>query len=249
MRGVVTTSIGLLVGLVAAVGIARADHPGAARGGERAAPAGAFVDVGALTARVRDLNAQLARADATTRSQALSALVSAAQARARRLAALMEEAPEEVLRSALSARERAQFPPEAAAHLESEAAEEGELEVLHEDRWGTDRYVYALHTARGRLAVHFARLVPNLLTGDLVRVRGVRVGQAVAADGGTGGVTLLSAALPNTLGEHATVVIAINFSNTPGAYTASTVAQMQSVTFGAGSSVTNYYREASYGEA
>jgi hypothetical protein len=243
-RRLITWSVGGAVGLLVAAGAVHADHPG---GAVRAAGPSAFADASSLTGRLRDLHARLRRADATARSQALADLVATARARERRLAALMEESPADVLQAALSASERSLFPPEVRVHLEEEASEEGDVEVLHEDRPDGGRYLYTLRTDRGPLAVHFARVLPDLMTGDLVRVRGVRLGRAMAADGGAAGVTLVSAALSNTVGAQSTIVIVVNFSNST-AFSAASVSQIEAVTFGSGSSVTNYYREASYGE-
>ncbi len=229
--------------------VAHADHPGGGAAVVSEQPS-AFMDLASLNLRLRELHVRLQHADPGSRPRALAALVAAAQARARRLVALMEDAPGEVLHAALSARERARFPAEVRSHLEEEASEDGELEVLHEDRWGSDRYRYALRTDRGLLAVYFARLVPNLMTGDVVRVNGIRVGAALAADGASAGVTLVSAALPSTFGEQTTVVIVVNFSNSSNPYTASSVSNIQNVTFGSGgSTAAAYYQETSYGAA
>ncbi len=233
----------LLVGTLAAVRPGHADHP---TGAAPPALPSAFLDAGTLAKRVREALARYQAADPRIRAQALRDLVAVTQARARRLAALIEDAPEQVLRTALGAEERSQFPREARAHLEEDATEQGQVDVLHEDRWDGERYLHFLHARRGRLALHFAGRPPGLLTGDQVEVRGVRVGEAVAADSGSG-VTVVSAALAHTFGEQKTLVIVVNFSNTT-AYTASTVNQISSVMFGSGSSVARYYQEASYDE-
>jgi len=173
-----------------------------------------------------------------------------AAARQRRLAELIDLDPGEVLRQALAPDERARLGPAVSALVEEEVSHEGEFEVLHADApGGGGRYLYGLRTPAGdQLSLHFARSGPALLTGDRVRVRGVRVAQAMAL-GGAEAVTLLAAASQSGLaGERKTAVIIVKFSDKPSA-AYDTPAQVQATLFGAGSSASDFVRENSYQKA
>jgi hypothetical protein len=78
-----------------------------------------------------------------------------------------------------------------------------------------------------------------------VRLRGIRVQQAVALANGTSEVTVLAAAVPNTFGAQKTAVFLISFQNQPG-FTSASPSQAQDVVFGSSSSVSNFFHEASY---
>ena len=200
-----------------------------------------------LNRKLLDLGLRLGQAAPGARAALLGELVAAARARRQQLEALIDEHPGEVLRAALPPEERALLPAEVLTHLEEPATEEGVVEVLHADTPAGGRYLHALLTSRGRLALRLAGRLPDLLTGDRIRVGGVRLGAALAADG-TGGVTLLTAAAPaGTIGNQPTLVIAVNFSDTPGMYTSASVDQFRQVVFGTGASVSGYVLEASYG--
>src|SRR5262245_2176111 len=206
-----------------------------------AAQSDATEHVRRLKDAVQTLTRQLldARLDAAAR-------LGIAAARQRRLAELLDVDPGEVLRQSLAPADRAGLAPDVSALVEDEVTHEGELEVLHADSPDGSRYLYGLRTPAGdRLSLHFARSAPALLTGDRVRVRGVRVERALAL-GGAEAVTLLAAAgLPGATGEHKTAVILVKFSDKPNA-SYPTAAQIDAMMFGAGSSATNFYREASY---
>lgn len=158
---------------------------------------------------------QAAAPDAGTRSSATLRAV-AAQRRAI-LQQLVASDPGEVLRVALTPARRAALPADVRDLVEEHVTLEGTLEVYAEDYPRGHRIVRYLQTARDRLSLHFAGEAPGLLSGSRVRVRGVRVGDALALGGGTskpgGGESLepLAAALPDTFGEQRTLVILVNF--------------------------------------
>ena len=92
---------------------------------------------------------------------------------------------------------------------------EGVLEVLHEDRVDGSRYIHFLHTGTERLSLSFATDPPELLTGSRVKARGVRTGQVLALGSGKTSVQTLTVAVPNTFGAQQTLVILVNFQDTP----------------------------------
>jgi hypothetical protein len=193
-----------------------------------------------LTRQLRALGARYQRGDAT----ALGALAAVAATRQQRLAGLIADHPETVLRQALSSVERAALPPAVQPYVEEEQSVDGDLEVIHEDDHAGGRYVYALRASQ-RLALHFAADPPALRTGDRVRVRGVRVQQALALSSGTTQVTMLEAASSFTSGAQRTLVILVNFQDKPG-QTWLTTQQAHDIVFGTGGSVSNFFLENSY---
>lgn len=182
-----------------------------------------------LTQSLVALNAQYHLAGPSARGQAHANLLSVAATRYQLLVSLVEQDPAVVLRIALPASLRASLPPAVQALVEDEVELEGDFEVLHEDRAVGSRYVYSLESGGRRYGLHFAADPPHhLLTGTRVRVRGVKVGDALALESGQS-VQALSAILSNTFGAQRTVVILVNFQNNPTQpYTA---ASAQSVVF------------------
>jgi hypothetical protein len=192
-----------------------------------------------------DLQGQHKRAmDPDGKKNALRDLLAVASARQQRLAALIEDDPGAVIKAAMTASARAALPPEALRYVEEDVTLDGELDVLHEDYGNGGRYLHWLKLAGARLSVNFAAQAPLLQSGDRVRVRALRVQQALVV-GDVSQVEVLAAALGNTFGAQKTAVILVAFSNQPGV-SSTTPSQAQAVVFGAGASVTNFFYEASY---
>lgn len=131
---------------------------------------------------------------------------------------------------------------------------EGTLEIFVEDRLDGSRRLTFLHLDSGeRYTLSFDSEPARLLTGDRVRVRGLRVDQTVVVESGSGNTELLSgagteslqatSALPNSFGAQKTVVLLINFSDeATQPYTKSSA---QSVVF---TTTNNFDLENSYGQ-
>jgi len=171
----------------------------------------------------------------------LQTIRNAATARRQRLLGLMESDPATVLRVAIPAGVRAGLPAAVQPDVEEEVALDGELQIFHEDYAKSSRYLHFLQTATERLALHFAKEAPTLLTGTRVRVRGVRLGQELALNGTGGTVQALSSVAPNTFGAQKTLVILVNFQDK--ATQPYTPAQAQSVAF---TTTSNHYKENSF---
>jgi hypothetical protein len=202
----------LALALVTPVGSALA-HGASAPG--HGVSASARANAEHLTVTLANLNAQYHLAAAAQRGALESQMLQLAITREQALIAMLEDDPAEFLRVALPSAVRATFPPSVRAHTEEETDIDGTLEILHEDRHdGTGRYHYHLQTATARLSLHFVDddAPDDLLTGSRVKVKGMRIREALAAAGSsTGSVQTLSAALPNTLGAQKTLVILVNF--------------------------------------
>jgi hypothetical protein len=188
--------------------LALAHAPSASRGSS---------DADTLTQDLVTMSARYQGASGPERRRLEGALVTKAAARLQILARLIESDPGAVLAAALPAAVRAGLPPAASAHLEQDTELEGALEILHEDWPGGSRYEYFLASTRGRHSLHFAEREPDhLLSGATIRVRGARVGTALALGGGGSTVHQVAPApQPSTLGEQRTLVILVNFSDSP----------------------------------
>lgn len=132
------------------------------------------------------------------------------------LARLMDEAPADILRLAYPAGERDGLPPAARALTEEHVDLSGTIEVSYEDHRGFSRLRHVLDTGTTRYSLHFSSDPPGWTTGQRIRVRGVRVNDALALDGNA---TTTSAsplqALAGTAGEQRTLVILVSFRDTP----------------------------------
>jgi hypothetical protein len=162
------------------------------------------------------------------------------------LAELMERNPSALLRQAMTSSARGALAPELQALVESEEDHEGEIDVFHSEGPQGGAYHYALRTATGqRLDLRVARGVLGVLTGTTVRVRGIRVQQALAL-GGSDAVTVLGVPpLPGTFGERRLLVVLVRFLDTLAA--SPSVSAVQTMMFGSGStSVSTFFRENSY---
>jgi hypothetical protein len=197
-------------------------------------------------------------------------LAELAQQRRELLNEIIENDPAEVLRLALPSRLQQNVPRGIQPLLEQTAEMEGELEILHVDHDdpGQSRYLYFLNTPFGeRLALHFVRNPPSLLTGARVRAAGVFFsgdetkaswggdGDLVLEDGNslelndsgsstTTGASISTAVLPDTFGSQKVAVLLVNFEDNPNdkPFTAS---QARDFMFG---KVNDFYRENSYGQ-
>jgi len=189
-----------------------------------------------LTVKLADLNAQFQAAGRSQNSQLLSELQSVAATRQQLLGALIVSNPRAVLRVSMPANVRASLPPSVQGAVEKEVETEGTLEVQVEDGKSGAKLHHFLRTASERLELHFAGTTPtNLLTGSIVHVRGVRVGNALALALGTSTTssslqTIAAASLPPSTGAFNTLVIMVNFQDNP-TYQPYTSAAVQNVVF------------------
>jgi hypothetical protein len=190
----------------------------------------------ALTVKLADLNAEFQAAGQSQNSQLLNELQTVAATRQQVLAALVDSNPGEVLRVSLPANVRASLPTSVQSSVEKEIEVQGVLEVQVEDGKSGAKLHHFLNTASERLSLHFAGNPPvNLLTGSIVRARGVRIGNALALTSGTSTTssslqTITAASLPPSSGAFNTLVIMVNFQDNP-TYQPYTSAAVQNVVF------------------
>jgi hypothetical protein len=168
-----------------------------------------------LTHTLVTLSARYQLADSAEQPRLLRQLLTVAAGRQQLLGTLIEDNPAEVLRLAVPAHLRASLPPAVQDYVEEEVELEGVLEVLHEDSNTGSRYLYFLEVAGQRFSLHFSTEPPDLLSDSRVRVRGVRIKEALALGSGRMNVQTLAAALPNTFGAQSTLVMLVNFQDNP----------------------------------
>ena len=208
----------------------------------------------ARRATVENLTLQLATAHDQYRAagfgekqQLLLRLQSLAQLREKALSALMESDPGEVLRIAIPESMRASLPPAVQSSIEQRVQLQGKIEVLYQDAASGARLRHFLQVGEQHLELHFAQNPPtNLLTGAIVRIRGVQVEQKVAVASGTSSTslqTVSTAALPKSFGAQNTLVLLVNFQNNTSQPYTPTYAYNE--TFVKNS---NFYLENSYGQ-
>ncbi|HEV8441715.1 MAG TPA: hypothetical protein VGT40_26810 [Methylomirabilota bacterium] len=174
------TALALLLalgsGIAAATSAPRTLSPGA----PASSPAEAEATIEAVTPELLRLveRARRAPADGAVITLLDQLLVERRQA----LEYLLETSPEAALRHATLARERQRFPPAVRANLEERVQIEGTVEVFHEDGFGGSRYVYRLRDRGASWKLYLTGPPPGWLTGQRVRIRGLRIGGAVVAD-------------------------------------------------------------------
>ena len=199
-----------------------------------------------LTRALVSLNSSYQGADSTGRAALIGDMLATAAERRQLLASMLESDPGQVLRVALSPELRASLPAVVRTAVEQHVDLEGELEVLQEDYANGARLRHSLYSGGTRLLLQFAGNPPELLTGDRVRVRGVRLDDTLALQSGTTSLTSVQSAaaaavLPNTFGEQRTMVLMVNFQdNLLQPYT---LADAQSMVF---TTTSNFDREGSY---
>jgi hypothetical protein len=166
-----------------------------------------------LTMDLVRLATQYQLAAAGHRSPIEQRLLAAARRREQHLLSLVESNPGEVLRLAVPSRIHAALPMSVLAHVEQEVDVDGAFEVLHaDDDLGGGDYVYHLRTTVGRLSLHFASGAPGVPTDTDVRIRGVRLRNAVALEGSSSVVPVITVP-SNTFGEQRVLVIPVYFTD------------------------------------
>lgn len=170
------------------------------------------------------------------------------------LSALIERDPEQALALAfdpeLAAAMAAAFPAQA-SRFESHGVWHAPVEtlVIDDANMITHRTVHRMATAQGTLEIHFAgQEPPGVRCGAYLKVEGVKVGNQVAAAGGSvTGYDEVAAAGCSTTGGQNTAVLVVTF---PGVTPPATVQQVYDVFFATtGRSVDGYWKDASNGTA
>src|SRR5215213_7253924 len=171
-----------------------------------------FSELSDLTLKVVDLSAQLSKENEFSRAE----FENSASERFAKLERLAEKNPSEILRVALPPDVLAKIPRDLQSFFERNIDLEGEIEVVYECDGETETLKYFLKTEKERLPVYFSKESNSeLKTGSRVRIRGVRVGDIIAAEEC---VTVGSLPLPESIaagafGEQKVLVLLVNFQN------------------------------------
>ena len=204
-----------------------------------------------LTQTLLKLNTEYQLAGNAERSRLLDSLRDVAAERRALLAGLVEKDAREIINTALPDQLRAALPSAIQDDVEQSVNVAGDLEVLYQCGEQASRVLYFLDAGGERLSLYFAGDPPaGLLTGSRVRVKGVRIGQAIALESSPGSLrassidglqTMAMALAPNTFGEQKVLVLLCNFQDLQTQ--PFSVSQVQSTVFG---TVNDFYKESSY---
>ena len=137
---------------------------------------------------------------------------------------------------------RDSLPAEARALTEERVEVAGTVEVSYEDHRGFSVLRHVLDTGTARYTLHFSTDAPGWTSGQQVRVRGVRVQNALALEGDPTPINAVSPALDSLAGEQRTLVMLVNFRDNNA--TPYTTAFASGVVFG---TTDGYLRETSAG--
>ena len=182
------------------------------------------------TVQLLQMHQSYRQANATQKQQLLTQFATLAAQRQQLLLSLMQTNPSDVLRIAIPNSVSQTMPAQVQPLVEKDTIAQGVLEVLvemngtPEKTTGTKMH-YGLTVAQGKLALHFASNPPeHLLTGSVVRVHGVQVGNDLALASGkpnSSGASSVqvgsSASAPPASGDVSTLVILVNFQDNPTA--------------------------------
>ncbi|HSK71480.1 MAG TPA: NEW3 domain-containing protein [Pyrinomonadaceae bacterium] len=208
-----------------------------------------------LTVKIASFSARRKSKNPLEDEQSTDSFAELAERRYERLSGLIETDAAEVLRVALPDEILSRIPERYDAFFEKREQLEGELEVISECGEEDGRTLYYLNNEKGRFSLHFAKQPEGeLLTGARLNVKGVRVGEAVVVEenslqAAVGNLEFdAAAAFSNTFGEQKLLVLLVNFQNNLSQ--PYTIEQANDIIFNTAntSSVTNYYREASFGQ-
>jgi len=211
------------------------------------------VDVQALhdlTEKIFSLAEQVRTATAETRQPFINELRRVAASRNQLLLGLMRQDPGQLLDLALPDHILALLSEDLQDLFDQRIELDGELEVLFEENETESRLHHFLKIDNKRAELHFrANTAPDFLTGTQVHVRGVRVGDDIALDGGADATTSESTGMyvtstsiaSNTFGEQKVLVLLVNFQDK--ATQPWSVSQVSNLVFG---SVNDFYKESSY---
>ncbi|HEY3037528.1 MAG TPA: NEW3 domain-containing protein [Pyrinomonadaceae bacterium] len=202
-----------------------------------------------LTTEILTISRQLQTASVADRWALMSVLRVKSSARQELLTAMMKDNPAQVAEVALPDQILAILPESVRFYFEQEVSLEGELEVMYQENEVESDLLYFLKIDDKRYELHFGGNVgPNLQSGTRVRVRGLRVGDAIAINGNSYGdstnlqaMQSATAVVPNTFGEQKVLVLLVNFQDKQTQPWTTT--QARDVMF---TSVNDFYQESSY---
>src|SRR3990172_7471588 len=172
------------------------------------------------------------------------ATVQQAVKRQERMLELIETNPSEFLRLAMTKESRSKLALQVQALIEREITVTGKLEILHEDWPDGARYYWSVKHRSKTYSLYIAGQPGEFYSGLNVKVSGVGLGDKIAAYPASIIKLAAPSILPNTFGQQKTIVILVNFQDTP--VQPHTLDFARNVVFMGAKSVSNYFLENSY---
>jgi M6 family metalloprotease-like protein len=202
-----------------------------------------------LASNVRALNEQLNQPQPFNRD-----LLGILRSRAALLSELIESDPIQAVSLALPAGQAAGLAAvsqEAANQIESQGEWEGPVAVFVEDNFHekTSRTRVRMEADGEHVEVHFTARTPALVSGQTVKVRGIRLGKHMAAALAHAGPAPEAASACSPIGEQKIAILLMEFPNVPFPTSIITASELHDMYFSTTrNSLDGYWREASYGK-
>src|SRR3990172_337113 len=172
------------------------------------------------------------------------ATVQQAVKRQERMLELIETNPSEFLRLAMTKESRSKLALQVQALIEREITVTGKLEILHEDWPDGARYYWFVKNGSQTYSLYMAGQPGEFYSGLNVKVKGIGFDDKIAVYPSDIIRLTAPAVLPNTFGQQKTIVILVNFQDTP--IQPHTLDFARDVVFTGAKSVSNYLLENSY---
>ena len=170
--------------------------------------------------------------------------VQQAATRHEQMSAMMETNPAKFLQLAITKEARSKLSRQVQAWVEQEIKVTGTLEIFHEDWPDEAKYYWFLKNGPKTYSLYIAGDMGEFYSGVKVEIKGVLLGNKVAAYAGDIKEVSAPLILPNTFGQQKTIVILVTFQNNP--ITPYTTQFATDVVFSGSKSVSNYFLENSY---
>ena len=210
-----------------------------------------------LTLVTRDLLAhvrQLQNAQSAERTHQVDAILEIIEKRKSMLLEMLNDRPDVAMKLLLPQEVLSGFPPEIKELLEAPFEGGGALEVLifTDFKMRVSKTLYNLKDGDSRYELHFVKDPTSLLTGSIIRVRGIKIdshllmesGQVLAA-GGTGTTTVVAAAT-SASGDQKTIVMQGSFTDKPAVFTNAAIEDFMFYS-ASSASINHFYNENSFG--
>ena len=186
------------------------------------------------------------RANESEKQKIKKELAGLIKARNKLLTELAVKNPEAVLRVSIPTYLSTGIPSESKINLEQPTAVQGELEILHIDKFDEKNsdFVYFLRTGKTRYELHPTQKIGERVSGKKIKIFGVKIGNHFVFNPETTENSKVLAASLDTIGDQKVAVILVNFqNNTSQPFNKAFAADMVFNT------VNSYYKENSFNKA
>lgn len=212
------------------------------------APNGEHSYLKTLTASLLENSNRYENATPENRDLILEELISIAEERKQILESMIENNTAAVFENSLSKDKRDNLPNDVKPLVEEQVLLEGKLDHLHSDDFANNisKHYYFMTISEDQVSLHFEGTPPDILSGSIVKVQGIKIGLHVAVPNQGNSFEVISASEPVAITQRKTAVILFNFQDNPvQPYTKD---HAKSVTFTATNSHNAYYQQISFGK-